>query len=108
MDPDLSARIAGTAALLGDGDCMRIEQDSRTFILIRHQGALYCYVNSCPHQGTELDWQPGAFLSPDRQWLQCATHGALFDIPSGRCIAGPCKGAFLQRFDIAPGVIRGP
>lgn len=106
MKPHPSAPVAGTDALLGDGDCMRIEHGSRTLILIRYQGELYCYANCCPHQGTELDWQPGVFLSPDRQWLQCATHGALFDIPSGRCIAGPCKGAFLERFELAPGSTR--
>jgi nitrite reductase/ring-hydroxylating ferredoxin subunit len=28
--------------------------------------------------------------------IQCATHGALFLIESGECVAGPCAGQSLQ------------
>lgn len=26
----------------------------------------------------------------------CATHGALFEPATGRCVAGPCRGATLE------------
>lgn len=29
--------------------------------------------------------------------IQCATHGALFEIETGHCIAGPCLGQNLQK-----------
>ena len=61
-------------------------------IVARRGGAVYGYVNSCPHAGTMLDWRPDQFLSLDRTMILCATHGALFEIASGVCIAGPCTG----------------
>jgi nitrite reductase/ring-hydroxylating ferredoxin subunit len=108
MNPSEAAQVARAAARLGEGDCARIEHDDRSLILVRHRGAVYCYLNRCPHRGTELDWRPGAFLSPDRQWLQCATHGALFDIDSGLCVAGPCAGDRLEGIELAPGTTAGP
>ena len=43
----------------------------------------------------QLNWSPDQFLNVDGSLIQCATHGALFDIDSGRCIAGPCLGEHL-------------
>jgi nitrite reductase/ring-hydroxylating ferredoxin subunit len=61
---------------------------------------LHLYVNACPHRGTELDWNPGVFLSPDGRHLQCATHGARFDPATGLCLTGPCAGERLERVAI--------
>lgn len=58
-------------------------------------GEVYAYKNSCPHQGINLDWQPDQFLDPDGALIQCASHGALFEIETGQCIAGPCAGEAL-------------
>jgi nitrite reductase/ring-hydroxylating ferredoxin subunit len=30
------------------------------------------------------------------QYIQCATHGALFRFEDGLCLAGPCPGKHLQ------------
>lgn len=62
---------------------------------------LVAYVNDCPHANTPLDWQPGQFLSADRQFILCATHGARFRIRDGYCIHGPCIGASLIAVPIA-------
>jgi nitrite reductase/ring-hydroxylating ferredoxin subunit len=74
---------------------------------IRFRGTVCAYVNRCPHMGTELDWQPGEFfgrLPPTGTgsensglYLVCSTHGALFEPASGKCVAGPCRGASLER-----------
>ncbi len=32
------------------------------------------------------------FLDMDGALIQCSTHGALFEIESGHCLAGPCQG----------------
>ena len=63
---------------------------------IRFDGAVYAYVNSCPHRGTELDWQAGEVFEETGLYLMCATHGALFEPDSGLCVSGPCHGAHLQ------------
>jgi nitrite reductase/ring-hydroxylating ferredoxin subunit len=68
-----------------------------TGFAIRFHGEVHGYVNRCPHMGTELDWEPGEFFEEARIYLVCSTHGALFEPASGRCVAGPCRGASLQR-----------
>ena len=60
--------------------------------LVRRDEQVYGYLNSCPHTGGPLDWVPGQFLDLDREYIQCATHDALFGIADGICVAGPCAG----------------
>ena len=67
---------------------------------VSFKGAIYAYVNRCPHQGTELDWLPGEVFDSDGLYLICATHGAVFEVDSGLCAGGPCKGASLERVQI--------
>jgi len=63
---------------------------------VRWCGRVVAYVNRCPHAGTQLDWQPGEFFEETGLYLACSTHGALFEPGSGRCVAGPCRGAALE------------
>lgn len=65
-------------------------------LVARRDGHVYAYRNLCPHRGTTLDWLPDQFMDADRQYLQCATHGALFRLEDGTCIAGPCVGKQLS------------
>lgn len=64
-------------------------------IVVRHGGAVYGYVNACPHQGTPLETFPDRFLDRDGRHLICSTHGARFRITDGSCVTGPCKGQSL-------------
>ncbi len=64
--------------------------------VIRRGADVYGYVNVCPHLGLPLDWKPDIFLSVDTALIQCANHGARFDIASGACVAGPCPGGRLR------------
>jgi nitrite reductase/ring-hydroxylating ferredoxin subunit len=68
------------------------EQD---ILVVRWGDRAYGYVNSCPHARSPLDWTPDQFMSRDGRHIQCATHGALFEIETGRCIRGPCVGQHL-------------
>ena len=65
-------------------------------LIARAGGAVFGYVNSCPHVGSPLDWTPDRFMSPDRRHLMCGTHGAQFRIEDGFCVAGPCAGKRLR------------
>ena len=69
--------------------------------VIAYDGGVYGYVNSCPHRGTELDWQAGEVFEETGLYLMCATHGALFEPDSGLCVGGPCQGARLRQLAIS-------
>ncbi len=75
---------------LGEG------QSARALMLVRKDGRVFAYVNSCPHTGAPLDWAPGVFLDCEGEYIQCATHDALFRIDDGRCVHGPCRGERLE------------
>ena len=64
-------------------------------LLLRREQNLYCYINSCPHTGVNLDWMPDEFLDETGTKLQCSTHGALFQVEDGLCVWGPCAGQSL-------------
>ncbi|WP_455379775.1 Rieske (2Fe-2S) protein [Acidihalobacter prosperus] len=72
-----------------------VRDRKHSIILVRHAAQIYGYLNQCPHRGTPLDWMPGNVLDKDRRYIICATHGALFRIHDGHCIAGPCLGEGL-------------
>lgn len=80
--------------------------------VVRQGGCVYAYENSCRHVGHPLNWNPDTFLTEDGSRIICASHGALYDIESGRCTGGPCRGKTLNRVDceIRDGmiVVRGP
>lgn len=81
----------------GQGKGFVLEEDAqrREVFVVRRGARAFGYVNSCPHQGTPLDWTPDRFVTRDGRHILCATHGARFDTESGRCIAGPCPGTSL-------------
>jgi nitrite reductase/ring-hydroxylating ferredoxin subunit len=67
--------------------------------VVREGDAVYAYENHCVHAGHPLNWSPDRFLSRDRRAIVCASHGAMYEIATGRCFAGPCKGEGLRRVD---------
>lgn len=82
----------------------RVDDEGKTVpfpvIITRHVGKYYAYVNRCPHQGSRLDFEPKQFLDPTQRFLLCGKHGSQFDIPTGLCNDGPCKGARLERVEV--------
>lgn len=69
--------------------------DGRALVAVHHNERFFVYENRCPHRGVELEWQPDQFFDFEGNFIQCATHGALFKIDTGECIAGPCNGQAL-------------
>lgn len=74
-------------AVPGDG--------AQALILYRDGSRVTAWCNVCPHAGRRLDWAPGQFLRSRDGALVCAVHGATFDLTSGECTAGPCRGQTL-------------
>jgi len=83
-------------------------EDSREIFVVRVGDGVNAYVNSCPHIGTPLEFQPDRFLTQDGSEILCSTHGARFEIDTGRCVAGPCRGQSLRRVlvTVAEGWVR--
>jgi nitrite reductase/ring-hydroxylating ferredoxin subunit len=90
------------------------EPGSRAFALgelegfiVRKDGEIRAYRDSCPHTGVPLAWPPGGHLDADGALIQCAMHGALFLPDTGECVHGPCVGRFLEPLPVrvAQGVV---
>jgi nitrite reductase/ring-hydroxylating ferredoxin subunit len=71
-----------------------IDNKNIDLIIVRDSSQFHVYVNQCPHQGRRLDYAPGQFLSKSNTII-CAAHGATFDLASGLCVQGPCRGESL-------------
>ncbi|CAN5388725.1 Rieske 2Fe-2S domain-containing protein [soil metagenome] len=71
-------------------------QAPATGFVIRHGGRAIAWLNQCRHVPMELDWQPGRVFDENREYLVCATHGALYRPDDGVCVSGPCTGARLR------------
>lgn len=80
---------------LAEGHSRGFTLAGNALLLVRREGRVYAYRNRCPHRGIPLEWQPDQFLDVSGSLIQCATHGALFVIESGECVAGPCAGQSL-------------
>jgi nitrite reductase/ring-hydroxylating ferredoxin subunit len=67
-----------------------------SIFVVRWGSQAFGYVNVCPHHGVNLDWERNQFLDPSGLRIMCGKHGALFEIGTGRCVDGPCRGQSLE------------
>ncbi|MGC3964380.1 MAG: Rieske 2Fe-2S domain-containing protein [Rhodocyclaceae bacterium] len=92
--------ICLSADLVEGGDGVRFavstNRGEAAAFVVRHDGQPRAYLNRCAHVPVELDWMPGQFFDESGLYLVCATHGALYEPSSGRCVGGPCTGARLH------------
>ena len=63
--------------------------------MVRKDGRYYAYQNECRHVPVGLDLSSGEFFTHDRTQLLCHSHGAVYEVETGLCTAGPCAGARL-------------
>lgn len=76
---------------IGDGDW-----PFKGFV-VRQGDDVYAYQNFCVHVGHPLNWRPDSFLTKDKNAIICASHGAMYEIDTGVCAGGPCKGRELRK-----------
>ena len=86
-----------------EGKSKGIDLDRFYMFAVKKDNQIHLYWNRCPHLGTPLEWQENDFLDADAELIQCSTHGALFRIDDGHCLAGPCKGRHLQKIPFIEG-----
>lgn len=70
-------------------------------VVVRWGRQVFGYENICPHDKVNLDWERNQFLDPNGIRLMCGKHGALFELGTGTCIEGPCKGKGLRPVQLA-------
>jgi len=67
----------------------------QSVLVVKKDGLLSVFVNSCPHLGVPMNLEPDGFLDVEKNFIMCSTHGALFKIDDGECVHGPCVGQTL-------------
>lgn len=91
-------------ATLPDGAAREFEIEGEasapSIFVVRQGDRIRGYVNRCPHRGTPLNWVPDHFLDREARHIVCATHGAVFRVDDGACLAGPCTGESLERVQL--------
>jgi nitrite reductase/ring-hydroxylating ferredoxin subunit len=84
---------------------MIVEEDGTArpwhIVVVRWGKQVFGYLNKCPHDGVNLDWERNQFFDPNGIRLMCGKHGAMFELGTGMCVDGPCKGRSLQPVAVA-------
>ena len=82
-------KIICASDLLEDNHSLGFHHEQEKGIIVRYQGQVHAYLDSCPHRNKSLGDGPN-FLDSDNLFLRCEHHQALFALDSGTCITGPC------------------
>ena len=85
---------------LNEGQSKGFIVGGTNLFIVRHQGKVVAYLNSCPHRKIPLQCLPNQFLDCDKQFIRCSNHAALFTIEHGLCISGPCNHQTLTRVNV--------
>ena len=82
----------------GEARAFRPFEGGRTKVFaVLKDGRLYAYWDACPHYGdTPMAWRNNAYLNAAGDRIVCASHGAEFEIETGRCILGAALGKSLS------------
>jgi nitrite reductase/ring-hydroxylating ferredoxin subunit len=81
--------------IFNDDDGARI-----SVFVARYGGKIVGFVNSCPHARLPLNFRDDQFFDVTGHYILCANHAAYFDVYTGQCVRGPCKGKSLQQFTV--------
>ena len=97
-------KIVAKSEQLAEGETVKFRfeerNETREGFVIRRGGRVIAYRNECRHIPMTMDWVENRFLSLDGCYIQCATHGALYEIETGDCVLGPPAGERLRSFAV--------
>lgn len=91
----------GKGFVLESAEADRLAGGAEQIFVVRQGEKIFGYINACPHLSTPLDWIEDQFMTQDKQGILCATHGAMFRIDDGYCVAGPCEGDSLPPLEVS-------
>ncbi|MBI4725166.1 MAG: Rieske 2Fe-2S domain-containing protein [Rhodomicrobium sp.] len=83
----------------------RVDEDGKTsrpwyIFVVNWDKQFFAYVNRCPHERVNLDWERNQFLEQGSKRIMCGKHGSLFDLTTGKCVEGRCVGESLEPVSI--------
>lgn len=90
-------REARTVALYPD----ELGYTREAIVLLDDEGTPRAYLNRCQHLPIPIDGGSKDFFDRDRLHLRCITHGALYRLSDGFCVAGPCTGRSLLALPVS-------
>lgn len=97
-------KVIAKSSALEEGQTLKFSfeerGEAREGFVIRYKGRVIAYRNECRHIPMTMDWVENRFLSRDGCYIQCATHGALYEIDSGHCVLGPPAGERLRTLPV--------
>lgn len=73
----------------------------RKIFLVRTDGQVRAYLDSCPHLFVPLEMEDDKFLDMTGTEIMCSVHAARFDPLTGCCVWGPCLGRRLTPVVVA-------
>jgi nitrite reductase/ring-hydroxylating ferredoxin subunit len=84
---------------------LRVNEDKTEspwhIFVVRWDKHVFGYVNRCPHDGVNLDWETNQFVEPFSRKIVCGKHGSLFELATGKCVEGPCLGQSLEPVSVS-------
>jgi nitrite reductase/ring-hydroxylating ferredoxin subunit len=102
---DADRRIVARSEVPSDGSLIfRIRpkdgDDPEEAILVALDDGVAGWLNACQHfRHIPLDKGSGVEMRDDE--IICANHGAYFEVDTGYCTFGPCKGAYLETVEVS-------
>jgi len=69
----------------------------QNYLVVKNLDQITVFFNECPHAGHNLNMMTDDIVSPDGKHIMCTAHGAVFETHTGKCTAGPCTGAYLEK-----------
>ncbi|SAL33885.1 Rieske (2Fe-2S) protein [Caballeronia concitans] len=99
-----AVRVCASDELADGGAGVRVDAKEASgeavVFFVRYDGKPYGYLNRCAHVPMELDWAEGQFFESSGLYLMCATHGAIYEPDTGKCVGGPCRGGRLRPVNV--------
>jgi nitrite reductase/ring-hydroxylating ferredoxin subunit len=84
---------------------LRVEEDGSErpwhILVVRWDKQVFGYVNRCPHEGVNLDWERNQFFDGTGKRLICGKHGSVFEVRTGKCVEGRCQGQSLEPVSVS-------
>ena len=96
IKPKILCDIADIADGTSKGFSLYDTSDVQDIFIVNRDNQLYAYENHCPHTGVNLNWQADVFMDIENFYIQCAVHGARFNVDDGLCVWGPCVNQSLK------------